>query len=37
MKLERWNALTSEQQQRFAPICPDFVVELRHLLTISSL
>jgi Uma2 family endonuclease len=29
MKLERWNALTSEQQQRFAPICPDFVVELR--------
>ncbi|BAY45349.1 hypothetical protein SAMD00079811_29520 [Scytonema sp. HK-05] len=29
MKLERWNTLTSEQQQRFAPICPDFVVELR--------
>jgi Uma2 family endonuclease len=29
MKLERWNALTSEQQQGFAPICPDFVVELR--------
>ncbi|MBW4625496.1 MAG: Uma2 family endonuclease [Brasilonema octagenarum HA4186-MV1] len=29
MKLERWNALSSEQQQRFAPICPDFVVELR--------
>ncbi|KAB8317576.1 Uma2 family endonuclease [Tolypothrix campylonemoides VB511288] len=29
MKLERWNTLTSEQQQGFAPICPDFVVELR--------
>ncbi|MCC5637835.1 Uma2 family endonuclease [Nostoc sp. CHAB 5844] len=29
MKLERWNTLSSEQQQRFAPICPDFVVELR--------
>lgn len=29
MKLERWNALTSEQQQGFAPICPDFVIELR--------
>ncbi|MBE9005194.1 Uma2 family endonuclease [Fortiea sp. LEGE XX443] len=29
MKLERWNTLSTEQQQRFAPICPDFVVELR--------
>jgi Uma2 family endonuclease len=29
IKLERWNALSSEQQQRFAPICPDFVIELR--------
>lgn len=27
--LERWNTLTSEQQQKFAPICPDFVIELR--------
>ncbi|NDJ17429.1 Uma2 family endonuclease [Myxacorys almedinensis] len=26
---ERWNRLTPEQQQKFAPICPDFVVELR--------
>lgn len=25
---DRWNALTREQQQRFAPICPDFVIEL---------
>ncbi|MFB2878614.1 Uma2 family endonuclease [Floridanema aerugineum] len=29
IKLERWNSLTPEQQQKFAPICPDFVVELR--------
>lgn len=25
---ERWNALTPREQQKFAPICPDFVVEL---------
>ncbi|MEH2000414.1 MAG: Uma2 family endonuclease [Nostoc sp.] len=31
IKLERWNALSPEQQQRFAPICPDFVIELRSL------
>jgi Uma2 family endonuclease len=29
IKLERWNALSPEQQQKFAPICPDFVIELR--------
>ncbi len=29
IKLERWNALSPEQQQKFAPICPDFVVELK--------
>lgn len=29
MKLEKWNRLNPEQQQNFAPICPDFVVELR--------
>ncbi len=28
VKLERWEALTPEQQARFAPLCPDFVVEL---------
>ena len=28
VKIERWNALTAEQQGKFAPICPDFVVEL---------
>ncbi len=29
IRRERWEALTREQQERFAPICPDFVVELR--------
>jgi len=29
MKLERWNNLSEEEQQKFAPICPDFVIELR--------
>jgi Uma2 family endonuclease len=28
IKLERWYALTPEQQEKFPPICPDFVVEL---------
>lgn len=28
IKLDRWNTLTPAQQERFAPICPDFVVEL---------
>ena len=29
VKLDRWEALTPNQRQKFAPICPDFVVELR--------
>ena len=29
IKLERWNALTENQKASFAPICPDFVIELR--------
>ncbi|MGV0023869.1 Uma2 family endonuclease [Phormidesmis priestleyi] len=29
IKLERWNALTDGQKASFAPICPDFVIELR--------
>ena len=29
IKLSRWNSLSSEQKSKFAPICPDFVVELR--------
>ena len=28
VKMERWDALTEEEQERFAPLCPDFVVEL---------
>jgi Uma2 family endonuclease len=28
VKLERWNALTPQQQTRFLPLCPDFVVEI---------
>jgi Uma2 family endonuclease len=28
LRLERWNALTQEQQTKFIPLCPDFVVEL---------
>jgi Uma2 family endonuclease len=26
---ERWNSLTVKEQERFPPLCPDFVVELR--------
>ncbi|MGK7898399.1 MAG: Uma2 family endonuclease [Xenococcus sp. (in: cyanobacteria)] len=26
---ERWATLTTEEQEKFAPICPDFVIELR--------
>lgn len=26
---DRWDALTEEEQERFPPLCPDFVVELR--------
>lgn len=26
---ERWETLTLEERERFAPICPDFVIELR--------
>ncbi len=29
IKFDRWNALTDEQRASFAPICPDFVAELR--------
>jgi len=29
VKQERWDSLTREQQETFAPLCPDFVVELR--------
>jgi Uma2 family endonuclease len=29
IRQDRWNALTPEQQAAFAPIAPDFVIELR--------
>jgi Uma2 family endonuclease len=29
IRLERWDALTEAQKASFAPICPDFVIELR--------
>lgn len=29
VRRERWDALTAEQQDEFAPLCPDFAVELR--------
>ncbi|MHC5611775.1 MAG: Uma2 family endonuclease [Nostoc sp.] len=31
IKLERWDALTEEEKQKFPPICPDFVIELLSL------
>ena len=29
VRREAWEALTAEQQDRYAPICPDFTIELR--------
>lgn len=29
VRQDRWDALTPQQQKGFAPLCPDFVVELR--------
>ncbi|MDJ0897423.1 MAG: Uma2 family endonuclease [Xenococcus sp. MO_188.B8] len=29
IKLTKWDALSDAQQAKFAPICPDFVVEIR--------
>lgn len=38
IRLERWNTLTDDQKASFAPICPDFVIELRSSSdTLSSL
>jgi Uma2 family endonuclease len=28
VKIERWDALTSEQRKKYLPLCPDFAVEL---------
>nr|WP_322712108.1 Uma2 family endonuclease [Nostoc sp. ChiSLP03a]MDZ8213397.1 Uma2 family endonuclease [Nostoc sp. ChiSLP03a] len=30
IRQDRWDALSTEQQETFAPICPDFVLELRY-------
>ena len=29
IRRERWDALALEEQEKFSPICPDFVIELR--------
>ena len=29
VKRSRWDAFTPEQKQKFVPLCPDFVIELR--------
>ncbi|MBI3915082.1 MAG: Uma2 family endonuclease [Chloroflexi bacterium] len=29
VKRSRWNALTAEEREKFPPLCPDFVVEIR--------
>ena len=29
LKRDRWDALNQEQKERFSPVCPDFVAELR--------
>jgi Uma2 family endonuclease len=29
VKRDRWESLTAEQREKFIPLCPDFVVELR--------
>lgn len=29
IELDRWNSLTIDQQEKFAPICPDFEREIR--------
>ena len=29
IKTQRWQALTQNQRRSFAPLCPDFVIELR--------
>jgi Uma2 family endonuclease len=29
LPLTRWNALSAEEKKQFAPLCPEFVVELR--------
>ena len=38
IRRDRWDALTEDQQNSFAPLCPDFAIELRsHSDTVSEL
>jgi Uma2 family endonuclease len=38
VRRERWDAVSEEEQEGFAPLCPDFVIELRsHSNTLKSL
>ncbi|WP_071455751.1 Uma2 family endonuclease [Gloeomargarita lithophora] len=40
IRLERWQSLSSDERQGFAPLCPDFVLELLspsdHLITVQN-
>jgi Uma2 family endonuclease len=29
VRMERWNALTGQEQEKFVPLCPEFVVEIK--------
>src|SRR5712691_7506194 len=29
VRRERWDALSNEQREKFPPLCPDFIIELR--------
>lgn len=29
MTHEKWNSISEEDQRKFAPLCPDFIIELR--------
>jgi Uma2 family endonuclease len=29
VKKEKWEKLTLDEQEKFAPVCPDFIIELR--------
>jgi len=38
VKGDRWDSLTLEEQEKFPPLCPDFVIELRsHTDSLSQL
>jgi len=31
VRKDRWNAISREEKEKFAPICPDFVIEIRSI------